>query len=96
MAMQVRMRDWNEVQYTSRFKVKELFTGFQKRPGAGQLLPVASEQLSYDRNGNIASFSRILGTESEAVPDTRDYFGNRLSVLVEDETDYTFEYDLNV
>ena len=57
--------------------------------------PVASEQLSYDRNGNIASISRILGTESEAVPDTRDYFGNRLSVLVEDETDYTFEYDLN-
>ncbi len=83
------------MQYTSRFKVKELFTGFQKRPGAGQLLPVASEQLSYDRNGNIASISRILGTESEAVPDTRDYFGNWLSVLVEDETDYTFEYDLN-
>ena len=51
--------------------------------------------MSYDRNGNIASISRILGTESEAVPDTRDYFGNQLSVLVEDETDYPYEYDAN-
>ena len=52
-------------------------------------IPVRTDLLEYDRNGNILRHARQRGTESVVVSDTCDFIGNRLSLCRQREIEIT-------
>ena len=87
--------DTDEEELTSTFTYDHLGRLSRGEVCDVESIPVRTDLLEYDRNGNILRHARQRGTESVFVSDTCNYTGNRLSLCRTEGRSYSYNYDHN-